>query len=363
MWFKISNIFKNKNTSSESPQDPEEAIQQTIVAMEEAIAAASQPYEEALQKQQQMADVLAQQQAQARKLYEEAMKAVKAGKEAEAKNILNRKAHIDREIAQYDNIYQQVAASVQQSYRHLQKMRLQLEEVKSKRFILRTNLAQAKTQKELAQKFEELHLSTDAFEEIVLQEQMEAFLELDELEAFDQALQESTPDPLQQVQKDIEAEEAQKRAQAEANLQKKMQVLFGTHQKEEKAKAEEKVKALESQKKHLLEEFFNSKNSESSQSNKKVLEDFLQSHQEEINDIDSIKAKIAAFSQEQEKIAQESDTQENFSPNKIEEIRKKIEAMQQDPKPTEGKEKKIEDFFGGSEQNKQKNIDDFFSNS
>ncbi|NJK84244.1 MAG: hypothetical protein HC912_11085 [Saprospiraceae bacterium] len=115
--------------------------------MEEAIAAASQPYEEALQKQQQMAEALAQQQAQAKKLYEEAMKAVKAGKEAEAKNILNRKANIDREAAQYEKIYQQVAASVQQSYRHLQKMRLQLEEVKSKKFILRTNLAQAKSQK------------------------------------------------------------------------------------------------------------------------------------------------------------------------------------------------------------------------
>ncbi len=93
------------------------------------------------------------------------------------------------------------------------------------------------------------------------------------------------------------------------------------------------------------------------------MEDFLQSHQEEINDIDNIKAQIAAFSQEQEKIAQENTKEEKFSPNKIEEIRKKIEAMQQDPKPTEEKEKKIEDFFGGSEQNKQKNIDDFFSNS
>ncbi|NJK84243.1 MAG: hypothetical protein HC912_11080 [Saprospiraceae bacterium] len=158
----------------------------------------------------------------------------------------------------------------------------------------------------------------------MLQEQMEAFLELDELEAFDQALQASSQDPLQQVQKDIEAEEAQKRAQAEANLQKKMQVLFGTQAQEEKAKATQKVRELENQKQQLLEDFFNSKSSASSQSNKKILEDFLQNHQEDITDIDSIRATIAAFSQEQEQLSQENPENESFSDSKIDEIRKKI---------------------------------------
>lgn len=213
-----------KKTKKE--EDPAEVIDATIVEMEGAIRTSIASLNQLAKNYKDIQNKVAQLHYEAHDLGKEALKAVKQGREMEAKQILSRKADCEEQAKQYLQISHEMEASMRKLEKQVSKMKVQLDETKSKKAVLMAEYANAKTQKELAQRLQELNIHTDVFEENIIQTQIEAGLEanedplLKEFESLDTSSVES-------LKKQAEEEEKKLKELQEANRQKQMEVLFG----------------------------------------------------------------------------------------------------------------------------------------
>jgi hypothetical protein len=369
-----------KKTKKE--EDPAEVIDATIIEMESAIRTSIASLNQLAKNYKDMQDRVSQLHYEAHDLGKEALKAVKQGREMEAKQILSRKADCEEQAKQYLQIAHEMEASMRKLEKQVSKMKVQLDETKSKKAVLMAEYANAKTQKELAQRLQELNIHTDVFEENILQTQIEAGLETNEdplLKEFE-ALN-SSDASVENLKKQAEEEEKKQKALHQANKQKQMELLFG----KDFTKTPNN-KETNTNKEQLLEGFFK----EEKTNEKKIdINDFFQKIPQNAQaSIDAFFANTSNASQKDIQTLDDFFTKDNqlcinidsfFSENnkegiidnffseqeqaELNELEKKF-ASTPSNEPTTTKENPIlKNFDSFFKDDKQKKIDDFFKNS
>ncbi|GAB4492143.1 MAG: hypothetical protein OHK0045_19220 [Raineya sp.] len=367
-----------RKTKKEEDQDPAEVIDSTIIEMEGAIRTSIASLNQLAKNYKDMQAKASQLHYEAHELGKEALKAVKQGKEMEAKQILSRKADCEEQAKQYLQISHEMEDSMRKLEKQVSKMKMQLDETKSKKAVLVAEYANAKTQKELAQKLQDLNIQTDAFEENILQTQIEAGLEdkedplLKEFEALN-----SSDSSVEALKKQAEEEEKKLKALQEANKQKQMEILFGKDfaqsskpketttnkaeivegffKKEEKADPKkfdinDFFKEVPKNAKTSIDAFFSDK-TEAKVNDAQNLDDFFTKDNQLCINIDSFFSEnnkentINSFFNEEEKA-------------QLDELEKKLSTLTK--KEENPIIKNFDDFF---KEDKKKKIDDFFKNS
>jgi phage shock protein A len=363
-------------------EDPAEVIDATIMEMENAIRTSIASLNQLAKNYKDMQDRVAQLHYEAHDLGKEALKAVKQGREIEAKQFLSRKADCEEQAKQYLQIAHEIETSMRKLEKQVSKMKVQLDETKSKKAVLMAEYANAKTQKELAQRLQELNIHTDVFEENILQTQIEAGLETNEdplLKEFE-ALN-SSDSSVENLKKQAEEEEKRQKALLEANRQKQMELLFGkdfTKSPEPKESIKDKEKILEeffkeektNEKKLNINDFFK----ETPQNAQASIDAFFANTnnptQKEIQDLDDfftndnqLCINIDSFFSENKKKSIVDDFFSKQEQAELDELEKKFASMPTN-EPTTTKENPIlKDFDSFFKDDKQKKIDDFFKNS
>jgi phage shock protein A len=369
-----------KKTKKE--EDPAEVINDTIIEMEGAIRTSIASLNQLAKNYKDMQDKVAQLHYEAHDLGKDALKAVKQGREMEAKQILSRKADCEEQAKQYLQISHEMEASMRKLEKQVSKMKVQLDETKSKKAVLMAEYANAKTQKELAQRLQELNIHTDVFEENIIQTQIEAGLDTNEdplLKEFE-ALN-ASDSSVEALKKQAEEEEKRKRELQEANKQKQIEVLFGkdfTQTTKLNETTTDKGKLLEgffkeeksSPKKLDINDFFKeipkdakasvdaffSKTNKTPKEETQNLDDFFTKDNQLCINIDSFfsennkKNVIDNFFSEQEQA-------------ELEELEKKLASMNDEGNNTKEENPILKNFDSFFQDDKQKKIDDFFKNS
>lgn len=302
MWNKLKNkltdFFSTKNESVSK-----NLIDLAIVEIQNAAKKNQESLNKTLENQKNIFTILEQHQQEAAYLYKAATLAVKKGQEIEAKNILEKKAFIDKQVQQYDAIHQNLTNTVQQLQNQLAQLKFREEEIKTKELILKTKLQNANSQKELnevlseLEKSEHFQLYETELEKIAIENELtNDLLSLDK--EFDSL---TSNDNVAQMRAKIAQEEQQKKEQQLQNQFKKINQIFAQQEEQQK-------KEIEDKKQILLQELLKSKATQTEQ---------LQEAQKRIDDFFS-----------------------NRNPS--------------------DKNKIVDDFF--KQDDKQKKIDDFFKN-
>lgn len=369
-----------KKTKKE--EDPAEVIGTTIIEMEGAIRTSIASLNQLAKNYKDMQDRVSQLHYEAHDLGKDALKAVKQGKEMEAKQILSRKADCEEQAKQYLQIAHEMEASMRKLEKQVSKMKVQLDETKSKKAVLMAEYANAKTQKELAQRLQELNIHTDVFEENIIQTQIEAGLEANEDPLLKEFEALNTADSsVEALKKQAEEEEKKRKAQQEANKQKQMELLFGKsftqNPEPNKEKSPDKGKLVEGffkeektdNKKVDIKDFFKEIPKDSRASIDAFFSDKNHTETKSIQNLDDFFTKdnqlcinIDSFFSENKKnnINDFFDEQEQAE---LEELEKKLASMNENEATNKQENPIIKDFDSFFQDDKQKKIDDFFKNS
>jgi phage shock protein A len=366
-----------KKTKKE--EDPAEVIDATLIEMEGAIRTSIASLNQLAKNYKDIQDKVATLQYEAHNLGKDALKAVRQGREMDAKQILAKKADAEAQAKQYQQIAHEMEASMRKLEKQVSKMKVQLDETKSKRAVLMAEYANAKTQKELAQKLQDLNIQTDVFEESIIQTQIEAGLEgeqedplLKEFEALN-----TSDSSIDKLKLEAAAEEKRLKEIQEANKQKQMEILFGKDFATPKEKLEEKqnknkilegfFQETESKPKEDILGFFDTPQKEKSKvedffKEKKIeeisLEDFFDKENQLRINIDSFFSESKHTNPKQEELSQQ-DQQE------LDELEKKWASIwESEKKQNDTKQDirtKFDEFFNQEKDDKKKKIDDFFN--
>lgn len=153
-----------KKTKKEAEDEiPEKVIESTITEMEEAIRKEIASLNLLAKNYKAIQEKINELQYKAYDLGKEALRVVKQGNSLEAKNLLSHKADCELQIKEYQEIAKEMETSIRKLEKQVSKMKVQLDRTKSKKAILVAEYANAQTQKELAQKLQELDIQTDVF--------------------------------------------------------------------------------------------------------------------------------------------------------------------------------------------------------
>lgn len=355
MWSKLGKrifeLFHEKKV--EQPQlSPEEESKQLIKAALAELETAIRKHETTLsQTRANQQDILKQLQSHkniADRLYADAGLAVKKHQDLQAQQLLDQKTQEDRQVEQYQVLYNNITPIVKQLESQLTNMRLQLQDIKSRELIMTARLQNAKTQKEIAEYLSELDSTLGgSLEHELLKTEMEAEIingisESDKILANTEG-QFMLQQQLQQLDKELKETEEREKKQREANQMKKIEQILGTPTEKEKKAALEYKRAEEDKRKNLEQAVFNNpKEKEILQQTEKekkqqALEQWLKTNDEQ----SSVKK-----TENKEKSKNILDDFFNTEPKKEEpkkEENKKIEPK--DDKPKDDKQKFLDDFF------------------
>lgn len=271
MWSKLSNKFPNlfKNKSS---QNPKKIIDLAITEIESAIQKNQASLENTKSNQVEVEEKLQEYQSQANKLYQLATNSIKQGKEAQAQVFLERKAFVDKQVEQYQKLYQNVTATVRQLQNQIDTLKLKIVETRSKETVLQAKLESAQSQQELSKQLQDLDQEgqLDLYEEEVTKIEIQNNLTDDFLNLENQFDTLNDSDSVEQVKAEILQEEKRKEKERLANQLKRVEQLFSEDLgKEQKLKTE----ALQTQQKKLLQKLLTDENLETK--NESMIDDFF----------------------------------------------------------------------------------------
>ncbi|WP_448528124.1 PspA/IM30 family protein [Raineya sp.] len=369
-----------KKTKKEAEDEiPEKVIESTITEMEEAIRKEIASLNLLAKNYKAIQEKINELQYKAYDLGKEALRVVKQGNSLEAKNLLSHKADCELQIKEYQEIAKEMETSIRKLEKQVSKMKVQLDRTKSKKAILVAEYANAQTQKELAQKLQELDIQTDVFETSIIQTQVEAGLHEDPLlkEFENLAVSDNT---IENLQKEAEAQERKLKEQQELNKQKYLETIAGKDffkptpaSDKQKNIQENFFKENATQKKSQILEQFWEKQSESK--NENLFEDFFgkeaskktisETNLDDFFDENSnFCINIDSFLEQSQK---EKVIQDFFSDSEAKELAEIEKSLQMNyESPQTDLQKKFDDFFKTeptSKSDKQKQIDDFFKNT
>ena len=364
----LQNLFGKTANTPEKVLSPEESLDLVIREMEQSVLKSANALQNAMTSQNEIGEKLAAYQQKSDRLYRDAAQAMKEKRETIAKGLLADKANNDNFVVQYEDLYKQMSANVRKLELQLNKMQMQSEEIRSKKAILGAQLANANTQKEMAQRLEDLNNSTNAFDEEIMKLEMEGYVEKDEFEEEFAKLNLDSKTDLSALNEDILREEKRQKELAEKNFNKKIQLILGNDvEKEEK----QFIHKQEKNKKGQVDGFFDVKNDVINKKivdKKEELADFFA--KEKPKEIQQEKKKLDAFFEEKKE--EKTDKLDDFfAKEKPKEIqhknpKEKQEKKSEKPKEIPKEDKKMADFFEEKKEivaNKNGKLDDFFSNS
>lgn len=252
MWSKLSNklpnLFKNK-----SSQTPKQIIDLAITEIESAIQKNQTSLENTKSNQIEVEEKLQEYQIQANKLYQLATNSVKQGKEAQAQVFLERKAFVDKQVEQYQRLYQNVTATVRQLQNQIDTLKLKIVETRSKETVLQAKLESAQSQQELSKQLQDLDQEgqLDLYEEEVTKIEIQNNLTDDFLNLENQFDSLNDSGSVEQVKAEILQEEKRKEQERLANQLKRVEQIFS----EEKKQTSEPFYTNQ-QKQKLIDDFF-----------------------------------------------------------------------------------------------------------
>jgi len=356
-----------KKTKKEE-EDPAQVIDTTIIEMEGAIRNSIASLNQLARNYKDMQEKVAQLNYEAHELGKEALKTVKQGKEMDAKHLLARKADAETQGKQYQQIAQEMEVSIKKLEKQVSKMKVQLDETKSKRAVLVAEYASAKTQKELSQKLQELNIQTDVFEGSIIQTQIEAGLSEESqdplLKEFE--LLEQSDANIEQLRKQAEEEEKRQKQLQEENKRKQIGLLLGNDFLREKKSENQEV-----DKKNILQGFFEQTKTQAKQpaSQENNWQDFFKSESKETKTINleeffdkenNLCFDIDNFFEEHKKKNPMEDFFSEQEKNELAALELKLKDSSAQPK--DDFSQKFGDFFSNEndKNDKKKAIDDFF---
>ncbi len=352
----LQNLFGKSSNTPEKVLSPEESLNLVIKEMEQSVMKSANALQSAMTSQSEIGEKLAAYQQKSDRLYKDAAQAMKERKETIAKGLLADKANNDNFVVQYEDLYKQMSSNVRKLELQLNKMQMQAEEIRSKKAILGAQLANANTQKEMAQRLEDLNNSTNAFDEEIMKLEIEGYVEEDEFEEEFAKLKISQKTDLNALNEDILKEEKRQKESAEKNFNKKIQLILGNDvEKEEK----QFINKQEKNKKVQLEGFFDTNNEVVPDKKEKLNDFFSKEISKEIlkENQQQEKTKVDAFFEiENKEIENKKDKLEDFFSKEI------IKDITKENKQEEIKEvskvvivDKIQDFFSDDAKNSKAN--------
>lgn len=215
---RISDLIKsNVNDLIDRAEDPEKMVKQVIIDMEEELRKTTSALGQAMGSQTQMQKQLDASIAESSKWEERAKAALEAGNEELAKQALNNKVTVDKNIKQYNEMVQKMEEQIAKIKAQAEEIKLKLEEARAKQDMLiardrmaDTNLQMAKTMGDFDSK--SAYAKMDKMEKKIEQKEAEA-------QAFEEIGNEnsSVENSFEEIEKNTEVDSELERLKKELN--------------------------------------------------------------------------------------------------------------------------------------------------
>ncbi|MDB5035375.1 MAG: phage shock protein A-like transcriptional regulator [Chlorobi bacterium] len=187
---RMSDIFKaNINDLLDRAEDPEKMIKQMVIEMEEAVNKATIAVGSAIANEKSLERQYTKQLAQVNDWQQKAVQAVGAGRDDLAKQALERKNTIQRNVTDLERMYGEAKTSATQLRGQLDQLKSKLDEARMRQNTLIARSQAAKAKKQIAQSFS--GIGSDAFSKFDKLEQRVEKTEA-EADAFAQLAGENT---------------------------------------------------------------------------------------------------------------------------------------------------------------------------
>lgn len=215
---RISDLFKaNINDMLDKAEDPEKMVKQIIIDMDKELVKSTQALGKAMASERQIKKQLDDATAKSANWEGKAKMALQAGDQELAKKALSEKLKVDKNVAQYQEMYNNVSAQTAAIREQVETLKAKLEEAKSRQAMLIARSQMADTQKDLAKSLGGID-SSNAFAKM---DKMEEKIERKEAEA--QAFSEisgadaQAEDPFAKLEADSALNAEMERLMAEMN--------------------------------------------------------------------------------------------------------------------------------------------------
>ena len=215
---RISDLIKsNVNDLIDRAEDPEKMVKQVIIDMEEELRKTTSALGQAMGSQTQMQKQLDASIAESSKWEERAKAALEAGNEELAKQALNNKVTVDKNIKQYNEMVQKMEEQIAKIKAQAEEIKLKLEEARAKQDMLiardrmaDTNLQMAKAMGDFDSK--SAYAKMDKMEKKIEQKEAEA-------QAFEEIGNEnsSVENSFEEIEKNTEVDSELERLKKELN--------------------------------------------------------------------------------------------------------------------------------------------------
>lgn len=249
-----------KQTNEETPEeDPLLVMQQVLDELESAQTQLEQNLGHVREQEVANKQKFREAQQQTQKVEQALKQRLKKGQESEAKQLLTQKRQYERTLQHYQTLQTQLQNNRQRLVEQLEPLKRKIEKLRLDRTLLKTNLAQVKTQQEVAAKLDQWNYSTDweSVEDDLNRTAFELELKLD--------TPQNSPNVPEETLEDLVAKQQQ--AAQEESLQRAEELLARTPQAAKVAKTPNKP--LED-----VESFFQKK-AKTPSSKDKLLDDFF----------------------------------------------------------------------------------------
>lgn len=265
MWAKLGKHIAGLFNEKKEPLTPEEQAKQLVAIATAELNDAIKKHELTLQQtRNNQQDILKQLQVhknQAERLYADAAQAVKKRQDLQAQQLLDQKTYEDKQVEQYQVLFNNITPVVKQLENQLAKMKWQLQEVKSRELIMAAKMQNAKTQTELNDYLSELDatfggdLATELLKTELEADIINGISESDKILADTQG-QFLLQQQLQQLDNELKEAEEKDRKTREANQLKRIEQAFGQLTDKEKKQIADQQKAEEEKRKSLQQQVF-----------------------------------------------------------------------------------------------------------
>ncbi len=159
---RIGNLFRsNANAALDKMEDAEKMLKQMVLDMEESINKATVSIAKAIANEKRLEKKLAAARAESKDWEEKAKQALSAGREDLARQALEKKATVDKNIVDLQPLYSQAKESSNQLRAQLDQLKTKLDEAKNRQSTLVARSQAAKATKEINQSLS--GVGTDAF--------------------------------------------------------------------------------------------------------------------------------------------------------------------------------------------------------
>ena len=277
LWQRLMNLFKaNANDALDRAEDPIKMMKLAIAEMELSISKSTEALAKAMGNHKNLKTKLEAFQAESLSWYGKAAQAIKTGNEDLGKKALEKKALVDAQIDQYTNLVEHSGATVEQLKVQLDRMKVKLDEARSKESILVAKVENAKAHKEISQQLSGVSYTPlsdfKKYEEKInkIEAEAQSYTELAEnntkLERDFENLEKESKisTELEMLKNDLYEVEMRKRAEEEAKKEQRINQMFNQQNNVGKLESKPQPPLLNNDdtkdKQKLIDEFFKKNN-------------------------------------------------------------------------------------------------------